>query len=87
MPRVCLTDFQREKMVVNDLWKKVCDCIIDTFQVKKRMKHKDIATAIGVNANTWGNWRAGYFGRFCDVVIALYRAGYVIRIEKRGEER
>lgn len=83
MPRGCLTEAQKEKAMTKDIWKCAVDSIIDTFQIKKRMTKAKTADAIGIGRNTWTNWQNGTMGDFESVVVALHRAGYTVRIEKR----
>lgn len=84
MPRVPLTDAQRQEYRLDDLCKSVIENIEIKFMVKGKLTRKQTAEALSISANTWNNWRTRGLGGFRDVAKALDTAGYRLVIEPKN---
>ena len=86
MPRVALTDEQRAQHEMDALCREVIGLIESTFLIQKRMNKAETAAALSLHPNTWMNWRKNNLEScgFRDVVQALRKAGYQIKVESRG---
>lgn len=82
MPRVALTQQQKEQYAVAD----VCKKLLDGLNIKRglsRKTHEAFCEVIGISPTTWWRWNNGgvaeaEFGR---VVTAAMRAGLVFTVE------
>ena len=83
MPRVALTDGQRQEHRLDDLCRSVIETIEVKYMVKGRLTRKQTAEALSLSANTWNNWRTRGLGGFRDVAKALDTAGYRLVIEPK----
>lgn len=86
MPRVALTDSQRQEHRLDDLCRGVIEAIETTFVIKKRMNKQETAFVLGLHPNTWANWRTDRLSsgaKFRDVAKALDAAGYKLIIEPK----
>lgn len=80
MPRVALTEDQRRKNAIQDIYKSILD-ELNAKRGRERKTNQDFANELEISYGTWHRWNNGHLGQaaFGSVLDATMRAG--IRLE------
>lgn len=80
MPRVALTEDQRRKNAIQDIYKSILD-ELNAKRGRERKTNQDFASELGISSTTWYRWNNGYLSQaeFGSVLDVALRAG--IRLE------
>lgn len=80
MPRVALTEDQRRRNAIQDIYRSILD-ELNAKRGRERKTNQDFASEMGISPRTWNRWNNGGLGKaeFSVVLDVALRAG--IRLE------
>ena len=80
MPRVALTEDQRRRNAIQDIYKSILD-ELNAKRGRERKTNQEFALELGISPRTWTRWNNGGIGKaeFSVVLMAAMKSG--IRLE------